>query len=63
MEKKNNPPESRCARCAAPFTCGLRAGEENCWCSGLPPLVPLPGRDCLCRRCLADELSKVSRPC
>jgi hypothetical protein len=58
MEKKNNPPESRCARCGAPFTCGMQAGSEPCWCASLPSLeTVVPGRGCLCRECLADELS------
>jgi hypothetical protein len=48
------PPE-RCARCGAEFHCG-RNDEEECWCAGLPPLTPVPGRACLCRRCLEEEL-------
>jgi hypothetical protein len=55
MQTKN-PPESRCARCGAPFLCGMQAGEEPCWCAALPPLEPVPGRTCLCRACFETEL-------
>jgi hypothetical protein len=61
MATTKNTPESRCARCGAPFTCGMQAGHSSdemqpCWCAALPPLEPVPGRGCLCRRCLEDEL-------
>ncbi|HET9735387.1 MAG TPA: cysteine-rich CWC family protein [Burkholderiales bacterium] len=48
--------ETRCARCSAEFRCGMQAGERECWCASLPPLAPLPGRECLCRKCLELEL-------
>jgi len=65
METKKKLPESRCARCGAPFTCGMQAGDRSdelqpCWCAGLPPLEPVPGRGCLCRRCLEDELKAAT---
>ena len=56
METKKTPLESSCAGCGTPFTCGMRAGQEPCWCAGLPALEPVPGRDCLCRKCLEAEL-------
>lgn len=45
-----------CGNCRQPLACGLRAGEADCWCAALPPLTPLPGRDCLCPDCLALEV-------
>lgn len=48
--------ESRCARCGGTFVCGMLAGASECWCVSLPPLTPSPGRGCLCRACLDDEL-------
>lgn len=47
--------ESACARCGTPFACGMLS-EAPCWCAQLPPLEPVPGRGCLCRGCLEDEL-------
>jgi len=55
---RKNPPETRCAVCGAAFTCGMQAGQEPCWCASLPALKPVPGRACLCRRCLDGELAK-----
>jgi hypothetical protein len=53
----------RCARCAAPFRCGMRAGDATpCWCTELPSLEPVAGRSCLCRECLEAELAKAKRP-
>ncbi|HEY2338674.1 MAG TPA: cysteine-rich CWC family protein [Burkholderiales bacterium] len=52
--------DKRCARCGTPFTCG--ADEPHCWCENLPPLEPVPGRDCLCRACLEREVRERSAP-
>jgi ribosomal protein L34E len=49
----------RCARCGAPFHCGID-DPDGCWCAKLPPL---PRADyastagCLCERCLRRALS------
>jgi cysteine-rich CWC protein len=51
-------PLTRCPLCGAQFECG--AGEAECWCAALPGLAPIPGRDCLCRSCLEEELKKSS---
>ncbi|HEX9397465.1 MAG TPA: cysteine-rich CWC family protein [Burkholderiales bacterium] len=54
-----------CARCGTVFLCGMQAAGENsapCWCAGLPPLRPLPGRGCLCRECLEFELAQRRAP-
>ncbi|MEO8144348.1 MAG: hypothetical protein ABI654_09055 [Betaproteobacteria bacterium] len=34
----------------------MQAGQEPCWCASLPALEPVPGRGCLCKSCLLDEL-------
>jgi hypothetical protein len=47
----------RCARCGAPFRCGMQAGEAHCWCADLPAIAPKLGRDCLCRACLEREIA------
>jgi hypothetical protein len=57
---ETNTPESRCANCGKPFTCGMQSGTKDCWCAGLPALEPEPGRGCLCRVCL--ELALAERP-
>lgn len=45
----------RCARCGAPFECGMQAGLAECWCAKLPPVVPPDAAaGCYCPRCLAD---------
>ncbi len=52
--------QAACGRCGTVFACGMLAGEERCWCADLPPLVPVPGRGCLCRQCLEEELKAQS---
>lgn len=64
METKS-PPEESCARCGAPFVCGMKAGEgsdemRRCWCYGLPALEPVAGRGCICRACLEEELKSAA---
>ena len=65
MATEKKSPESHCARCGTPFTCGMQAGDRSaelppCWCAGLPPLEPVPGRGCLCRQCLEGELKTAN---
>jgi hypothetical protein len=62
MPANSSAPESRCARCGAPFDCGMRSGAGSCWCAALPPLAPVAGRACLCRRCLTEELRAAPPP-
>lgn len=46
--------DDRCARCGAPFECGMSAGAERCWCADRPPVAIDPSLGgCLCPRCLA----------
>ncbi len=45
----------RCARCGAPFECGMQAGLAECWCAKLPPIAPTDAAaGCYCPRCLAE---------
>jgi len=45
----------RCARCGAPFECGMQAGLTDCWCTKLPPIAALDATaGCYCPRCLAE---------
>lgn len=45
----------RCARCGAPFECGMQAGRSECWCAQLPPIAPPDAAaSCYCPRCLAE---------
>ncbi len=44
-----------CARCGAPFQCGMQAGLAECWCAKLPPIAPPDAAaGCYCPRCLAE---------
>ncbi|MSQ49486.1 MAG: hypothetical protein EXR30_03755 [Betaproteobacteria bacterium] len=38
----------------------MQTGQEPCWCSALPALVPVAGRGCLCRDCLTNELKTAN---
>jgi len=45
-----------CPRCGAAFSCGMRAGEAECWCAALPAAFAVPAEGagaCYCPRCLA----------
>ncbi len=49
----------RCPECGAEVRCGMKLGEERCWCMEHPPLAPdpsLPEGACLCRDCLVRRL-------
>jgi len=47
-----------CARCGAPFECGMKAGIEHCWCATLPPIAPRAAfANCLCPKCLREEIA------
>jgi diphthamide synthase (EF-2-diphthine--ammonia ligase) len=52
----------RCARCGAPFECGVQAGLKECWCAQLPPVAPLDAAaGCHCPRCLVEVSQAVVR--
>nr|WP_314546462.1 cysteine-rich CWC family protein [uncultured Massilia sp.] len=60
---------STCARCGATFGCAMADREGNgsgepCWCTQLPPVVPVPTPDgqgqpagCWCPACLAQHIA------
>jgi ribosomal protein L34E len=47
----------QCARCTAPFSCGMQ-DQQPCWCATLPPFMPAPpaGGGCYCPQCLNEML-------
>ncbi|QGZ40477.1 cysteine-rich CWC family protein [Pseudoduganella flava] len=67
---------STCTRCGATFHCALGDGNgapdaEPCWCTALPPAVPVPvpGADevqaeavgCWCPACLRRHIDELER--
>jgi hypothetical protein len=61
---------SICTRCGAPFGCAMADGSsEPCWCTTLPPVVPLPVQDagqgtapgCWCPACLRQHIAQLGR--
>lgn len=58
-------PDNVCPRCAAVFTCGMRAGEEVCWCVAHPPAFAVPAVEtvpdtgaCYCPDCLRELIAR-----
>lgn len=54
------PRRIACARCGAPFDCGL---SRDCWCAAEPyrlPMTAAPVEDCLCPACLRKAASALS---
>lgn len=46
---------SACTRCGAEFGCAMAdGGQEACWCTQFPAVVPVPGVEagCWCPACL-----------
>ncbi|MDD5302862.1 MAG: cysteine-rich CWC family protein [Elusimicrobia bacterium] len=52
-----------CAACGEPFGCGNVEGKTSCWCSGLPAVMPVTGKGCLCPRCLKAEIASRVGDC
>ena len=53
---------SLCTRCGAAFGCAMADGADGpCWCTELPPVVPLPGVEagCWCPACLRAHIAEV----
>jgi hypothetical protein len=51
---------STCTRCGAEFGCAMAdGGSAPCWCTELPPVVPVPGVDarCWCPQCLTQHMA------
>jgi len=57
---------STCARCGQAFGCAMVDGSDApCWCTQLPPVVPLPAPregaaapGCWCRACLEQHIAQ-----
>jgi hypothetical protein len=50
---------STCTRCGAEFGCAMADGSDApCWCTQLPPVVPVPGAQagCWCPACLRAHI-------
>ncbi len=60
---------SVCCRCGAAFSCAMvdpdpAAPDQPCWCTALPPALPVPGdgaTSCYCPICLRDVIA-TQRP-
>jgi Cysteine-rich CWC len=68
---------STCERCGATFHCAMKdpartgRGETPCWCTLLPPAVPVPRQEgddasttvgCWCPACLAAHIAGLRKP-
>ncbi len=54
---------SICSRCGAVFGCAMADGSsEPCWCTTLPPVVPVPGVEagCWCPACLRAHIAQAA---
>ncbi|WP_082439356.1 MULTISPECIES: cysteine-rich CWC family protein [unclassified Massilia] len=56
---------STCIRCGAAFGCAMvDGGTEPCWCTALPPVVPVPSgarapaAGCWCPACLRQHIAQ-----
>jgi hypothetical protein len=62
---------SLCTRCGAAFSCAMADGGSGpCWCTALPPVVPVPempvpesgqtgaAAACWCRACLEQHIAQ-----
>ncbi|WP_090188754.1 MULTISPECIES: cysteine-rich CWC family protein [unclassified Duganella] len=55
---------STCSRCGTQFSCAMKdadpaAPAEPCWCTFLPPALPVPsvaGASCWCPACLTQHI-------
>jgi hypothetical protein len=55
---------SQCSRCGAEFGCTMvDGGKGPCWCTEMPPVVPVPGLDaaCWCPACLKQHIAEQAR--
>jgi hypothetical protein len=54
---------SKCTRCGAEFGCAMAdGGSEPCWCTRLPPVVPVAASAarCWCPQCLEQQIASQS---
>ncbi|MFS2022295.1 cysteine-rich CWC family protein [Massilia sp. CT11-137] len=55
---------STCSQCGAEFGCAMADGTAGapCWCTKLPPVVPLPvpgaAAGCWCSACLEQHIAQ-----
>ncbi|WP_371764115.1 cysteine-rich CWC family protein [Massilia sp.] len=55
---------STCSQCGAEFGCAMADGTDGapCWCTKLPPVVPLPvpgtAAGCWCPACLEQHIAQ-----
>lgn len=53
---------SICIRCGAVFGCAMLGEMDGpCWCTELPPAMPVPGKEtgCLCPVCLKIQVEMM----
>jgi len=67
MQKEiDEAPTNICPACGAGFTCGMQAGQPECWCAAFPPLLAVPSAgagSCYCPACLAKMIdTQVAGP-
>ena len=60
MSQENSEASTNiCPGCGAGFTCGMQAGQPECWCAAFPPLLAVPSAgagSCYCPACLAQMI-------
>jgi len=60
---------STCSRCGTQFSCAMKdadpaLADQPCWCTYLPPSVPVPsapGASCWCPACLRQHIIEQSQ--
>ena len=54
--------QKRCSSCRESFTCGAKAGAQDCWCADLPRVsyVANEDQDCLCPKCLREAIQEMT---
>jgi hypothetical protein len=54
-----------CPACGEPVECGMRNGDETCWCFALPPALPMLREEsaarCYCRKCLQKLIDIIEQ--
>ena len=58
---------SICTRCGTEFGCAMADGlDAPCWCTELPPVVPVPvpgaAAACWCPDCLRKHIASATEP-
>ncbi len=49
----------KCAVCGVAFSCGIGQGNQACWCSAYPAIMPLKVKqDCYCKSCLIKAINQ-----